>query len=185
MQDSSPMQLSNSPPPLPPSPLPALPPLLPPPPQLPLLPALPHPHKETKPHSPKWSSFQWSAVWDVYELCELGTYILGLRDTPKPWQLKAPGRRPTIKQLNLIVENAFNYSGSSTLIVRSRTELLRNGQPKYRTLARVTVWGFLLGHGVRRGCLGYGGGWVLGGAGGGLDCMHTVKFVSITSESRP
>ena len=29
-------------------------------------------------------------------LRELGSYIL--RDTPKPWQLKAPGPKPTIKQ---------------------------------------------------------------------------------------
>ena len=28
---------------------------------------------------------------------ELGSYLL--RDTPEPWQLKAPGPRPTIKQL--------------------------------------------------------------------------------------
>ena len=32
-----------------------------------------------------------------YFLRELGSYIL--RDTPKPWQLKARGPKPTIKQL--------------------------------------------------------------------------------------
>ena len=73
-------------------------------------------------------------------LRELGSYIL--RDTAKPWQLKAPGPKPTIKQLKearkgngppckgnqwprkgngppvtgtkalLIVENAFHCNGS-------------------------------------------------------------------------
>ena len=35
-------------------------------------------------------------AWN-YFLRELGSYIL--KDTPKPWQLKAPGPKPTIKQL--------------------------------------------------------------------------------------
>ena len=43
----------------------------------------------------------------MYSLRELGSYVL--RDTPKPWQLKAPDPKPTIKQL----KEARKGNGSS------------------------------------------------------------------------
>ena len=49
-------------------------------------------HKEFLGWDPHRGIFR--AFLHVYVLRELGSYIL--RDTPKPWQLKAPDPEPTI-----------------------------------------------------------------------------------------
>ena len=112
-------------------------------------------------HWPIWIS----RVGNLYELRELVSYIL--RDTPKPWQLKAPSPKPTIKvkeartvnrsprkgtnghvrertpptvtgtEALLIVENAFSCICSPYGFHCQVSLRAPKKWPKYRTPARV------------------------------------------------
>ena len=67
---------------------------------------------------------RWCSEFFTYVLRELESYIL--RGTPKPWQLKAPGPKPTIKQL----EKASKGDGWHRK--RTRWPCKGNGPPPVR-----------------------------------------------------